>query len=476
MAALTDPRADEQAYRDHERSVLAMLSTRYRDLDPDGRRELYHEAWASVLKRRREGVEIESLRGYLLGAADKLASKRVYGADARRRKTFDPTAPAFTALADAAEQPDEAVLAADEARRVRMFIEELDQAEQALLKLRLDRGMDPPEIRERLGLTDRQYRRTAERAGKALLAQFRAFDRGEWARGKRSLLCACVMGIASDTQRERAQRLIDEDPCCRAMMSELREFGGNAAALLPLPVGTVTMASGNDGLAQRATELFGDVKGGLADLASRVGSPTPGGGGAKDRSLTTLSSVKRQAAETFMGAKQHATNTYVRVADPTPIAGARPGTAAAIVASCVAAGGGAYCAVEGVPESLRSPVGLERSQADTKPPPEAADPGGQAVAHAGAARAPRRPARAAAARGHPACPRPCARTARDPGAAGPAAGRRERVRAHAAGRRPRGPRRRGAERAGHTRPGGGWLGGVLAVIRPVNHVSPGGAP
>ena len=48
MAALTDPRADEQAYREHERSVLAMLSTRYRDLDPDGRRELYHEAWASV--------------------------------------------------------------------------------------------------------------------------------------------------------------------------------------------------------------------------------------------------------------------------------------------------------------------------------------------------------------------------------------------------------------------------------------------
>ncbi|HYI35744.1 MAG TPA: hypothetical protein VEX39_04015 [Thermoleophilaceae bacterium] len=53
MAALTDPRADEQAYREHERSVLAMLSTRYRDLDPDGRRELYHEAWASVLRSAR---------------------------------------------------------------------------------------------------------------------------------------------------------------------------------------------------------------------------------------------------------------------------------------------------------------------------------------------------------------------------------------------------------------------------------------
>ena len=48
-----------------------------------------------------------------------------------------------------------------------MFIDELDEAERTLLKLRLDLGLDPPEIRQRLGLTDRQYRRTAERAGKS---------------------------------------------------------------------------------------------------------------------------------------------------------------------------------------------------------------------------------------------------------------------------------------------------------------------
>ena len=48
MTSLSDPRADERAYVDHEPSVLAMLSTRYRDLAPDERRDLYHEAWASV--------------------------------------------------------------------------------------------------------------------------------------------------------------------------------------------------------------------------------------------------------------------------------------------------------------------------------------------------------------------------------------------------------------------------------------------
>ncbi len=183
-------RADERSYLAHERTVMAMLASRHRDLDPDSRYEIYHEAWASVLERRAEGVEIEHLEGYLLCAADRLASKRVHGADARRRITFDPVESPFASVADPAQSPEEAVLAADEARRVRMLIDELEGSERALLKLRLDLGLEPAEIRKRLDLTNRQYRRVAERAGKALLAQFVAFDTGAWAQRKRSLLGA----------------------------------------------------------------------------------------------------------------------------------------------------------------------------------------------------------------------------------------------------------------------------------------------
>ena len=213
------------------------------------------------------------------------------------------------------------MLAADEARRVRMLIDELDGAERALLKLRLDLGLEPSEIRERLGLTDRQYRRVAERAGKALLDQFRAFDSGAWAKSKRSLLCACVFGVASERQRAKAQELIEHDPCCRAMMSELRELGGRAAAVLPLPAGPVAL----------------DAAG--ADAGGRVAE--------------LLAGAKEQAADLLAGAKQHAAGAYVRMADPTPLAGARPGAVGAVVAGCIAAGGSAYCAVEGVPESMR---------------------------------------------------------------------------------------------------------------------------
>ncbi len=125
-------RADERSYLAHERTVMAMLASRHRDLDPDSRYEIYHEAWASVLERRAEGVEIEHLEGYLLCAADRLASKRVHGADARRRITFDPVESPFASVADPAQSPEEAVLAADEARRVRMLIDELEGSERAL--------------------------------------------------------------------------------------------------------------------------------------------------------------------------------------------------------------------------------------------------------------------------------------------------------------------------------------------------------
>src|SRR5204863_2772679 len=47
--------------------------------------------------------------------------------------------------------------------------------------------------------------------------------------------------------------------------------------------------------------------------------------------------------------KQHATSVYYRAVDPTPLAGVRPGAAAATLAGCLAIGGGAtYCLQQGV--------------------------------------------------------------------------------------------------------------------------------
>ena len=324
--------SDERAYRVHEPAVMGMLCSRYRGLDPDSRYELYHEAWASVLRRRAAGVEIENLEGYLVCATDKLASKRTYGADARRRVTFDPTDSAFAEVADVAETPEEAALSSDEARRVRLLIDELGEAERAVLKLRLDLDLEPAAIRARLRLTERGYRRIVERAGKALLAQFAAFDSGDWASRKRSLLCACLLGVASERQRERARRLVDEDPCCRAMMAELRELGGRAAVVLPLPL---------------------------------AAAPPAGAGADGGRAVEVVVGAKHQVGELLARAKENAGGAYVRAIDVTPVAGARPGAVATVVAGCIAAGAGSYCAVEGV-DPLRPVMGVERPVAQVQ--------------------------------------------------------------------------------------------------------------
>ena len=299
---------------------MGMLASRHRALDAGDREELYHEAWASVLKRRRDGAEIENLGSYLVGAADKLALKRVHGADARRRVTFDPVS-----VPDPGASPEESVLAADEARRVRLLIDELGRNERALLKLRLDEGLEPAEIRERLGLSERQYRRVVEKAGKALAKQVAEYGSGAWARRKHSLLSACVLGVATESQRARARELIDGDASCRAMVGDLRELAGRAAALLPVPV-----------------------------------AAEPG---------------------LLAGAKQHMAAAYVRLADPTPLAGARPGAVATVVAGCIAAGGGAYCAVEGVPGPIKPVLGGDRPESRAQEPraPKAAPPQEPAV-------------------------------------------------------------------------------------------------
>lgn len=108
---------------------------------------------------------------------------------------------------------------------------------------------------------------------------------------------------------------------------------------------------------------------------------------AAQKSLDALGSLKQQAVDAVAQAKQHAATTYYRAVDPTPFAGARPGTAAAIVAGCITFGSGAtYCVDQGVnpfraAQSLISPAKTkdrqpqaEKAQAEppapvTTPPP-----------------------------------------------------------------------------------------------------------
>jgi hypothetical protein len=57
----------------------------------------------------------------------------------------------------------------------------------------------------------------------------------------------------------------------------------------------------------------------------------------------------QRGSEAVTSVKQHAVSAYSRAVDPTPLAGVRPGAAAAAVAGCLALGGGTtYCVTRNV--------------------------------------------------------------------------------------------------------------------------------
>jgi len=122
---------------------------------------------------------------------------------------------------------------------------------------------------------------------------------------------------------------------------------------------------------RRLHELLGvessddlELEVGLAAFVSIAEVGTRGGASG------ALGRAGEKTAEALAGLKHQATNAYYRVVDPTPLAGARPGTIAGVVAGCIALGGGAatYCVEQGV-----NPVGAARSliasSADPEPPP-----------------------------------------------------------------------------------------------------------
>jgi outer membrane biosynthesis protein TonB len=112
------------------------------------------------------------------------------------------------------------------------------------------------------------------------------------------------VGIASEEQRQEAQRLLESDPHVAALFTEVRAALRRGSALLPLP----------------ALLLDGD-----ALAATRVAEV-----------------ARAQFTDLLQAAKQHATSLYLRAADPTLLTTSRPGAAMAAIAAGLALTGGAY--------------------------------------------------------------------------------------------------------------------------------------
>jgi RNA polymerase sigma factor (sigma-70 family) len=156
-------------------------------------------------------------------------------------------------------------------------------------------------------------------------------------------LAALVAGTASGDALLELRPHIRNCPTCRATVRELHATRlGRLRALLPVPALLAPL--------RWAVGRFGDrTRSGREDDAvyeAIARAQPPAGGHARPR---VVEWAVQRAGDGVASAKQHAATAYTRAADPTPLAGVRPGAAAAAVAGCLAVGGGTtLCVTQGV--------------------------------------------------------------------------------------------------------------------------------
>ena len=240
--------------------------------------ELYQEAWTELLELRARGGELTSVRGLLKTIAWRRARDRL-----RKMKpdSIDPSSPVLASQADTDPLPDEQAQVRLDAAVLRQIIDRLEPRQAAALKLRFDWHLDSREIQERLGVTPKRLEKIVTEAYKAVAAELGDDgDEPAWARKQRSLLLACEMGLASAAQRERAQRMVDQDATCRAMLREMRTTLRDVAVALPTPVLVERRAPDPLPLFDRLGDALAAAKHRVADVLSRGAGPAEQAGGA----------------------------------------------------------------------------------------------------------------------------------------------------------------------------------------------------
>ena len=254
----------------------------------------------------------------------------------------DPTEITLQALVSKEPSPEEALIAQEDEDDLARLTEEvsssLSERRRNVLAL-YGAGYKCPEIASRLGLPERTVKYDLhEIIGEARVA-LAELSGGGCERGE-PLILRFACGLASSPESAHARLHLSRCRRCELFSERLDAWREKAGALLPVPA--VEQAS--------------------PGLLERVAHRAAGG----------LSSVKQQVLGGAAQAKQQASATYYRAVDPTPLAAARPGTVAAVLASCITIGGGAatYCANQGV-DPIGAATGLIAGTQEPEPKPSA---------------------------------------------------------------------------------------------------------
>jgi RNA polymerase sigma factor (sigma-70 family) len=207
---------------------------------------------------------------------------------------------------------------ADLAMLVEKVSSSLPQRSRAVLAL-YGAGLKRRQIADRLGVPEYEVkhdlRLVMERA-RAVLARLSG---GGCARGE-PLIMRFICGISTPEESDQARDHLSHCGRCEAFSEKLIAWREKAGAMLPAPVAEGTSPGVVRHLADSASEKFSALKQHVFDSGAQL---------------------KHQVA---------AATSSSRAVDPTPIAGARPGNAVAVIASCLAIGSGAagVCIDQGV--------------------------------------------------------------------------------------------------------------------------------
>lgn len=307
------PEATDEQFADAFQEALAEATS-----DCRGRSEGEVYQWLRVATQRKVGRTVQRERRQVLGTDDTVSI------DARDSD---------------GETPEELVLERsgreDCARLSAAVLETLSDAQVRVAALH-GRGYERIEIASQLGMTPRMVKRTME----GILAR----GRDELARLAGSgcafggpLVSRYAFGLASTKDARRAQLHLAGCPDCGAMYERLDVWRESVAAITPFPAVEAIEPGTVEHSLHHASHGVARVREHLSDAAGQL--------------------------------KQHLSTVAVRTNDPTPLAGARPGAAAAAIAGCLAIGTGAtYCVERGA-----SPVSALSSlvaPAEAEKPPD----------------------------------------------------------------------------------------------------------
>jgi DNA-directed RNA polymerase specialized sigma24 family protein len=310
------------------RALRAQLASRHPERPAEDIEEAVQAAAADFLAEGEAITDPGAAYAWL-----RTTAHRILGHEAERRRrevAVDPTAGGLERPTPAEDDPAGELMAGEDESDLAEVVRELAASfpprRREVFAL-WAAGHKRPQIAAELGVRERVVKRELLEImdeGRVALARRSGggCDQGE------SLVTRFVCGLTGAGEAAQARLHLGRCGRCSSFAERMGDWREKAGGLLPLPA----MEAASPGLVGRTLGRVGD---GLTSLRRQVL-----GGGAQ---------VKQQAAVAG----------YTRGADPTALAGIRPGAVAAVVAGCLAVGGGAatYCAQNGV-DPLGAATGL----------------------------------------------------------------------------------------------------------------------